>query len=140
MNSGDGTMRKNRLIWKNWNHKNGNGLHSLQLQILDRGVELLKVGGRIVYSTCSFNPIENEAVVAEMLKLANGSVRLVDVSSELPALQRRPGLDAWKVKAKDGNLYDSFESLPEQLRAVVPESMFAPANAAELNLSHWYAH
>jgi len=31
------------------------------------GLSLLKVGGRMVYSTCSMNPIEDEAVVAEVI-------------------------------------------------------------------------
>ncbi len=36
-----------------------------------------QVGGRLVYSTCSLNPIEDEAVVAQILRLSRGAVRLV---------------------------------------------------------------
>jgi hypothetical protein len=32
-----------------------------------------KVGGRMVYSTCTFNPVEDEAVVAELLVRWGGS-------------------------------------------------------------------
>ena len=39
----------------------------LQIRLLERALQLVEVGGRVVYSTCSFNPIENEAVVAAML-------------------------------------------------------------------------
>lgn len=40
---------------------------SLQVRILLRAMNLLKDNGRIVYSTCSLNPVENEAVLAEAL-------------------------------------------------------------------------
>ena len=33
---------------------------------------MLEIGGRLVYSTCSFNPIENEAVVANLLQKCEG--------------------------------------------------------------------
>jgi 16S rRNA C967 or C1407 C5-methylase (RsmB/RsmF family) len=50
-----------------------------------------------VYSTCSLNPIEDEAVVAEVLRRCGGALELVDVSDILPALKRVPGLTTWKV-------------------------------------------
>jgi 16S rRNA C967 or C1407 C5-methylase (RsmB/RsmF family) len=55
------------------------------------------VGGRFIYSTCTFNPIEDEAVVAELLVRCKGSLRLVDVGDKLPQLKRIPGLRTWKV-------------------------------------------
>ena len=43
--SGDGTLRKNPLIWKRWQAAPGNMLHALQLQIACKAVRLLKVRG-----------------------------------------------------------------------------------------------
>ena len=64
--SGDGTIRKASDIWRRWSPISGNGIHALQLRIALQSATLLKVGGRMVYSTCSFNPVEDEAVVAEV--------------------------------------------------------------------------
>ena len=45
----------------------------LQSRILKRGLDILEVGGRLVYSTCSFNPIEDEAVLANVLSTYEGN-------------------------------------------------------------------
>lgn len=51
----------------------------------------------MVYSTCSLNPVEDEAVIASLLDYGNGSLELVDVSQQLPSLKRSIGLSSWKV-------------------------------------------
>ncbi|QPG74875.1 hypothetical protein FOA43_002211 [Brettanomyces nanus] len=117
--SGDGTFRKNLPIWKEWTVGNGLGLHRLQLNILLRGIQLLKTGGRLVYSTCSLNPIEDESVVASALKKFAGKIRIVDCSSEFTGLIRHSGLKTWKVFNK------KFE-LQEPGSKEVPETVFPP--------------
>jgi 16S rRNA C967 or C1407 C5-methylase (RsmB/RsmF family) len=130
--SGDGTLRKNKTIWNTWNVGNAIGLHKTQKGILRRGCELLKVGGRLVYSTCSFNPIENEAIVASILAASNGALKLVDVSDQLKNLQRYPGIKNWMASDKKGNVFSKMEENP-----ILQESMFPPSNIEELNIERW---
>lgn len=47
----------------------------IQLRILARAVEMLATGGRIVYSTCTLNPVEDEAVICTLLQKAEGIVQ-----------------------------------------------------------------
>ncbi len=95
--SGDGTARKNPGIWKHWTASGGHSLHPLQVSIALNGARLAKVGGYICYSTCSMNPIENEAVVAEILRSSDGSLELVDRRPELEGMVAREGWKSWKV-------------------------------------------
>jgi len=99
--SGDGTTRKNGSIWKHWNQHGALSLHPLQLSIALNGARLTKVGGYICYSTCSMNPVENESVVAEMLRTTDGSLELVDKRPDMPGLLARPGWKSWKVLKDD---------------------------------------
>mmetsp|Transcript_15450 Transcript_15450/g.43228 ORF Transcript_15450/g.43228 Transcript_15450/m.43228 type:complete len:1047 (+) Transcript_15450:183-3323(+) len=129
--SGDGTLRKAPDIWKKWSVGNGIALHPLQVRITLQAARLLHVGGRMVYSTCTFNPIENEAVVAEVLRRTKGSLQLVDVRDRLPELRRGPGLLTWKVKDKL-SWYETFADVGKTSK--VNETMFPAADLAELNI------
>ncbi|KVI03160.1 Bacterial Fmu (Sun)/eukaryotic nucleolar NOL1/Nop2p [Cynara cardunculus var. scolymus] len=131
--SGDGTLRKAPDIWRKWSVGMANGVHCLQLQIAMRGLALLKIGGRMVYSTCSMNPVENEAVVSEILRRCGDSVELVDVSTELPQLICRPGLKSWKVRDKSMWLASHKDACKHGRTGIVP-SMF-PSGQAHIDAS-----
>ncbi|KAK9163925.1 hypothetical protein Syun_004827 [Stephania yunnanensis] len=135
--SGDGTLRKAPDIWRKWNAGMGNGVHRLQVQIAMRGLALLKVGGRMVYSTCSMNPVENEAVVAEVLRRSGESVELLDVSVELPQLIRRPGIKKWKLTVVrtcvlSARTYDSEIALDSLEEVSPPDGNQEKANPSSL--------
>ena len=102
-------------------------LHPLQVAIALRGLQLLRVGGRMVYSTCSLNPLEDEAVVAELLRRCAGRVRLLDGSELLPALRRAPGLLHWEVVDAANRPFECFDAVPSKLRAAYRRSMFPPS-------------
>ncbi|KNE98028.1 hypothetical protein PSTG_08704 [Puccinia striiformis f. sp. tritici PST-78] len=111
--SGDGTLRKNGGSWRDWTPANGVGLHGLQFRIVSRAITLLKPGGRIVYLTCSLNPLENEAVVSVALSQFP-SMSIKDVSGSLPTLMCRPGLTTWTVTTRDPNNIQAV-ALPSDL-------------------------
>lgn len=132
--TGDGTVRKNLAIWKDWTPGNAMGLHAVQCRILTRSLQMLKVHGRAVYSTCSMNPVENEAVVASVIDRCGGphKVRIVDCSTALPGLVRSPGLKQWNIVDKAGRTWNSYEEVKAAvdngetgLTKIAPD-MFAP--------------
>lgn len=65
--SGEGMFRKNPIAIEEWSENNVRLCKERQLSILDEAVKMLKSGGRIVYSTCTFSMEENEEVVDEFL-------------------------------------------------------------------------
>ncbi|KAF2674724.1 S-adenosyl-L-methionine-dependent methyltransferase [Microthyrium microscopicum] len=140
--TGDGTARKNYNVWKDWVPTNAMGIHPLQVRILVRSLQMLKVGGRCVYSTCSLNPIENEAVVAAAIEICGlDTVKIVDCKDELPGLKRVAGLKKWKNMDRYDRFYDTFEEVevakkdpgidhPEALEKF-QQSMFPPLNTSD---------
>ncbi len=66
--SGEGMFRKEQIAIDEWSIENVNKCAVRQAEILENAVKLLKDGGIIVYSTCTFSLEENEMTVDNFLK------------------------------------------------------------------------
>ena len=83
--SGTGTLARHPEIKWRLKPEDLPDLQGRQVDILRSALELLAPGGRAVYSTCSLEPEENDAVVEEVLA-SNQKYRLVDCRAELEGL------------------------------------------------------
>lgn len=66
--SGEGMFRKNEEAIDEWSLENVNFCSTRQLQIIEEAKKMLKPGGQLVYSTCTFSPEENEELIQQFLK------------------------------------------------------------------------
>lgn len=67
--SGEGMFRKDEDMVKSWENHSVEKCVLMQRDILETAAKLLAPGGTIVYSTCTFAPEENEAMIAEFLNI-----------------------------------------------------------------------
>ena len=93
--SGEGTIRSSPKTYVMWNPKTIQSLSHLQKQLFKKSFERLKIGGEMIYSTCTHAPEENEEVISEMLEELKGEIEILKF--ELP-IKTRPGITKWKEK------------------------------------------
>lgn len=96
-----------------------------QKQLLHSAIRCLKPGGNLVYSTCSFSPEENEAVIDRALQLFGPALRiepvkLPDNSNSLTAAQAStpkilPGRLGWRDGVFDSSLVNAGRVVPDVL-------------------------
>ena len=65
--SGEGMFRKDPVARSEWSLDNVALCSSRQSDIIKRAAEMLRPGGRLVYSTCTFSPEENEGVINQFI-------------------------------------------------------------------------
>jgi len=92
----EGTCRKNPDVLDQWTLGHVDAVAGIQKGILARAVQATRPGGVVVYSTCTFAPEENEAVLAHVL--ANEDCELVEF--DLP-LDTDPGVTEWEEETYD---------------------------------------
>lgn len=76
--SAQGTARKDSDALAYCSIENIEKMARLQFQLLESAVHAAKIGGRIVYSTCTLTPEENEGVVSAILERFKGTLEIVD--------------------------------------------------------------
>lgn len=89
--SGEGMFRKSPAIMKNWEQYGVEYYNKLQKEILPYAVKMLKPGGMLLYSTCTFSPEEDEETVAWLL-------------SEYKELILVPPIDSAVMQKVDGSV------------------------------------
>jgi|TARA_B110000240_G_scaffold30903_1_gene33048 NOL1/NOP2/sun family putative RNA methylase len=118
--TGSATTRKNPDVWNKWLPSGGRTLHKLQLELLTRAITLTKPGGKIVYSTCSLDPIENEAVIAEILRNFD-YISVIPTSKLIPKIPSKKGFVEWPNLNDKGDVCENIEMEQSMLSPVDKE-------------------
>ncbi len=87
--SGEGMFRRHPETGEEWSPESPAGCARRQGDILDSAAIMLRPGGRLVYSTCTLNSIENEGVIETFLE-RHGDFELAPF--ELPGLSAPDGM------------------------------------------------
>lgn len=95
--------------WKPWKIREMAGV---QKKLLLSAFSALKPGGRLVYSTCTFAPEENEAVVDWALKKFGESAVIETISKPAAPAFEMPGMNSWEKETFDPALQRAWRILP----------------------------
>jgi NOL1/NOP2/sun family putative RNA methylase len=106
--SGEGTLRSSPKTFLMWNPKVIEKLSRQQKKMIAHALRCLKVGGTLVYSTCTHAPEENESVLDFALK--NFPVKVEKI--HLP-LKCRPGVTEWSDKEYRAEVTNSCRIYPQ---------------------------
>ncbi len=108
---GEGMFRKNKDIIKNYNESMLDICKKSQKDILNSAAKLLKNGGHIVYSTCTFSPDEDEKVINDFL-IDNDNFDIISID-------KKYGFDSGKpdwVKNGDKRLTKCARIWPHKMK------------------------
>lgn len=108
--SSEGTVRKLRKGFEPPDAREYARLARVQWALMRRAVGLCRAGGRIVYSTCTFAPEENEALVSRVLAEIGDALRLLP--ARVKGLRAGQPVLAWNGQTFDPRVTDCLRIWP----------------------------
>ena len=108
--SGEGTIRAGFPPPPGENPKVARHLVRIQKGLLRQALAVLRPGGTLVYSTCTYAPEENEAVVNEAIKSGQAEILPVSIS-----LRHSPGITSWWGECYHPDLANTVRIYPHQV-------------------------
>ena len=108
--SGEGMFRKEEALARDWTPEKSTELSDIQKDLILKASDMLRPGGMLLYSTCTFSPCEDEEVVAYLLS-KRPDMEIVEMPGYEGFSKGRPELAGSAVSA------GAFD--PEDLRKCV---------------------
>lgn len=108
--SGEGMFRKNEAAVLEWSPENVRMCAARQREILEYAAGMLRPGGRLVYSTCTFAPAENEGTIGSFL----AEHKEFHLRTLEPYPEMEPGNPVYLEHEPEGNMLSEAEK--EELR------------------------
>ena len=105
--SGEGMFRKMPEAREEWSPSSPEMCATRQREILAEAWRTLRPGGRLIYSTCTFNPIEDEGVVEWLVQ---------EYGDDLESVDRVEVQDEWGITCKSIGVFQCFHFYPHMAR------------------------
>jgi len=107
--SGEGTLRSSPRTYLMWNINSVKSLSGVQKNLVSSAIPLLKVGGELVYSTCTHAPEEDEEIVDFILKNFPG----MKIEKFFLPVKSREGITSWENKKYSKDVKFSHRISPQ---------------------------
>ncbi|HKM00133.1 MAG TPA: RsmB/NOP family class I SAM-dependent RNA methyltransferase [Mobilitalea sp.] len=120
--SGEGMFRKSPSIMKNWEQYGVDYYNKLQKEIILFAAKMLKPGGTMLYSTCTFSPEENEGTISYLME-------------QCPEFHVINAFPEASVREEFSLSYEGFDcGKPEWLQRISEPPSFSASKASEIAL------
>ena len=105
--SGLGIIQKKLEVGKWWSLERVNNLSVIQTKLLVSAIKMLKIGGEMVYSTCTLTPEENELIINKILQKYPVDIEEVNIP-----IKHHEGLTEYKNEKLDKRLSKAIRIFP----------------------------